>query len=705
VSETQPIQAAMLSRGRFALAAAASAVGIAACWWAQTPFGLLAPISALFLYAEGRAVPLLFAVLGIGATGSFVAALSNAGALAPSWVALFAVAVCTGAIVAASKLTARAPGETDAAPGGPASLSLVHPEDREAAAQAAAYAFWTGVPQVLRCRERRPDGAYRWAEFRAEPGYGVSVDIDASVALPDERWSSREEPGETAEAVRAAKVIERLHGKAWAFDAGGRFTYVTPAAQAALGMTVDDLNAKLGGGAFIDGGGAGWMRKVHPDDVGRAADTLRHCLKTGEHWNIEYRMLRATGLYVWHRVSARPTRDGTGRITGWYGTSIDIDVYKKTEAALRESERSLRQLVETVPALIWCTAPDGEPVYFSQQLRDFYGFDVGDKDLAGASRLANVLAAVIHPDDLTDVDKLFAHCLATGEPYALKHRQRRFDGEYRWIETRAAAMRNRFGEIVQWNGVCLDIEDQVRAQDELRRAQETLARASQAASLAELSASIAHEVNQPLAAVVANSHACQRWLDAEPPNIERAQRTVERIIRDANSAADVVSRIRALFKQSTDARTCTALGSVIAEARDLLAEEAARRSIRLDVEVGSDIPRAALDRVQIQQVLVNLMRNGMEAMEAAACSRVLDVRARLAGEAIRIEISDRGPGIEFPDRIFEPFFTTKPRGRGMGLAICRSIIESHGGRLWAERAAPHGATFIFTLPATAKAAP
>src|SRR6185312_15425065 len=131
--------------------------------------------------------------------------------------------------------------------------------------------------------------------------------------------------------------------------------------------------------------------------------------------------------------------------------------------------------------------------------------------------------------------------------YALKHRQRRFDGEYRWVETRAAAMRNSDDAIVQWNGVCLDIDDQMHAEDALRRAADKLAQASQAASLAELSASIAHEVNQPLAAIVANSHACHRWLSTEPPNIERAKITAERITRDANSAADVVSHIRALF--------------------------------------------------------------------------------------------------------------------------------------------------------------
>jgi PAS domain S-box-containing protein len=365
---------------------------------------------------------------------------------------------------------------------------------------------------------------------------------------------------------------------------------------------------------------------------------------------------------------------------------------------LGESERSLREVVETLPAHIWCTAADGEPIYFSQQFRDFIGFNVEDKDVEGASRLSGVLNAIIHPDDLGTVSTLFAHSLATGESFALKHRQRRFDGQYRWVETRAAAMRNSDATIVQWNGVCLDIDDQVLAEEALRRASDKLARATQAASLAELSASIAHEVNQPLTAIIANAQACHRWLSADPPNIGRAKITAERITQNANAAADVVSRIRALFRQSAEPRNSAPLTSVIAEARSLMAEEATRRRVRIDLDVEGNLPPVAFDRIQVQQVLINLIRNSMEAMDSVAGDRILGMRVRRVGDVVRTEISDRGQGIEFPDKIFEPFFTTKEDGMGMGLAICRSIVESHGGRLWAEMNEPQGAIFFFTLP-------
>ncbi len=706
-------------------------------------------------------------------------------------------------------------------------MADVHPHDRATVEQARARAFFHGIPQVSSFRKLQADGSYRWVEFRVEPKYGTSVEVDPAVARQDERWTTASSLGETGEAVRAALAIENLYGGAWAMDASGQFTYATPTAQTSIAMALEDLNLLLDGKPFIEGGRQGWQRGVHPDDSEEAGETLRHALRTGEHWNFEYRVLRANGAYVWHRAAARPTRDGQGRITGWYGVTVDIDAYKRTEAALRERERQLQLLVDTVPALMWttsaeglptyvnkpftevtgatleditaqdgspslsvihpddreaarqavrhsfatgepyvqryrqaradgsyrwtetraeplrdasgailqwygvstdihdllvtqealreqerflrqlvetlpamidCATPDGEPIFRSQRLRDFLGYDLDVLDGTGKSRLAGTLDAGVHPDELAAVKEKYAHSLATGEPYARRHRLRRFDGEYRWVETRAAPMRDAEGAIVQWNVVCLDIDGEVRAQEKLLSAQESLARASQAASLAELSASIAHEVNQPLSAVMSSSDACRRWLMMDPPNIERAQKTLERIIVSAHSASDVVTRVRALFKRVEDKRDCVTLGRVITEVGDLLAEEAMRRGVRIDIEGADTVLGVAFDRVQIQQVVINLMRNGMDAMEAVAGDRVLEVRLRKADGMMRIEVSDRGAGIEFPDKIFEPFFSTKEQGMGMGLAICRSIVEAHGGQLWAEGNEPHGTRFVFTLP-------
>jgi len=580
------------------------------------------------------------------------------------------------------------------APDGSPSLSVIHPDDRDPARQAVNHSFKTGAPYVQRYRQLRSGGNYRWTETRAEPlrddngailqWYGVSVDIhDLVIAQEALQQSERQ----------LEQMIDALPINILSFAPSGKITYTSK-------RYLENVGSPM---AHIRDFDALARDLAHPEDFPSMHRRASDGFATGQPFVNRFRRRDKQGVYRWIEARAQPLLDANGAVVQWYIISIDLEDEMRAQQALRERERTLRQLVETLPAMLDCVGPNGEPIYRSQQLREFLGYELEELGGTEKSRLAGTLEASVHPDDLAGVKEKYAHSLATGEPYARRHRLRRFDGEYRWVEMRAAPMRNTEGAIVQWNVICLDIDSEVRTQEQLRLAQESLARASQAASLAELSASIAHEVNQPLAAVVANSHACQRWLTAEPPNLERAQKTVERIIRDANAAADVVSRIRALFKQSVETRTNTTLDSVIAEALELLAEEALRHRVRMDVDIESDLPLVALDRVQIQQVLINLIRNGMEAMDSTAGDRVLGMRVRRMGDAIQTEISDRGSGIEFPEKIFEPFFTTKHNGMGMGLAICRSIIESHGGRLWMEKNEPHGARFFFTLPVEAKA--
>ena len=575
--------------------------------------------------------------------------------------------------------------------------TIVHPDDRERLHAALTRSFATGEPFELKFRNLRWDGAWRWMEGRANPlhdesgriiqWYGANVDIDDLVRVEDEvRERERE----------LSQLVDMVPGLLWRLAPDGEPVFFNRRMVEYFDTPAADFTAERGGLM------ASVAAHVHPDDLPNVTDILTRSLASGEGFSLTHRLRRADGVYRWMSVRAEPLRNESGAILQWYGICHDVEEQLLNEEALRERERFLWQLVETLPAMVVLADPDGEPVYRSEQLRSYLGFGVEPLDGAGQSRLDRTLDTAIHPDDLAAVREHYAHSRATGEPYRHKHRLRRFDGEYRWVDTRAAPMRDHDGAIVHWNLICLDIEGEVQAQEALRLAQERLARASQAASLAELSASIAHEVNQPLAAVVANSQACHRWLSATPPNLERAKITAERITRDANAAADVVGRIRALFRQSTETRTSASLGGVLAEARELMAEEAIRRQTRLVLEVADDLPPILMDRVQIQQVLVNLIRNGMDAMATVACDRVVRIAARRTGDAVRIEVADRGIGMEAPDRIFEPFFTTKDKGMGMGLAICRSIVESHGGRLWAESGQPQGATFVFTLPAAAE---
>jgi hypothetical protein len=599
---------------------------------------------------------------------------------------------------------------------------LVHPEDAPEVLRTSARCLKTGDTFMMQYRRRWKDGNYRWIEARAQPlrdrdgtivhWYQVSIDIDdqvrAQAALRESERRYRDvfhymPIGLTQ--VDASKLIP-LFKELQAQGLTDLQVYIDEHPEflprAVEALEVEEVNRHII--EMFGAKNAEEMRGPITRYWVAGLSTIRRSIEAryrGEEiFQEETKVVRMDGSVIDVLfTTARPGAVANKSLVGF----IDITERKKAEEALHERERELSQLVNIVPSHLWRLTPDGEPIFFSKRMVDFLGLDVADMDKPGMSRLEAVIETV-HPDDAAKFRDNLRHCLVTGERFSMNYRLRRADGVHRWMSSRAEPLRDQDGRIVQWFGLCHDIDDQMHAEDALRRASDKLAQATQAASLAELSASIAHEVNQPLAAIVANANACYRWLSAAPPNLERAKISAERIIRDANSAADVVSRIRALFKHSVDPRNYTALDCVIAEARNLMAEEAVRRHVRMDIDVESNLPLLAFDRVQIQQVLINLMRNAFEAMDSVAGEKVLGMRTRRIGDVVQTEISDRGGGVESPEKIFDPFVTTKRDGMGMGLAICRSIIESHGGRLWAERNEPQGAKFIFTLPVESKAA-
>jgi PAS domain S-box-containing protein len=440
---------------------------------------------------------------------------------------------------------------------------------------------------------------------------------------------------------------------------------------------------------------------IHPDDAPAFTETLKGCIAGGTVFSMKHRCRRADGEIRWMSSRAEPLRDAQDRVTSWAGASFDIDADVRAQEALRKREQELSILIDMVPCNLWRLTPEGETTLANKHMANYLGMNLEDKE-----QLAKVFDTIFHPDDVTAVWDLFSHCLRTGQQFSMKYRLRRADGVYRWMSGRAEPMLDKDGRIAQWFGLCHDIDDQIRAEEALRQTSDDLARATQVASLAELSASIAHEVNQPLTAIASNSDACRRWLTADPPNIERAKITAERIARDANSAADVVGHIRALFRRAPQARPPEDVNRMIGEVCRLMADKVTAQNSRIEMDLERDLPPVPLDRVQVQQVLVNLIRNGIEAMEATpARARVLRIAARRDGlDTIRVEVRDPGTGFKDIARAFDSFFTTKPHGMGMGLAICRSIIESHGGRLWAANNETAGATVAFTLPLAPNAA-
>lgn len=362
-------------------------------------------------------------------------------------------------------------------------------------------------------------------------------------------------------------------------------------------------------------------------------------------------------------------------------------------AALRAREHDLSLIIETIPGLVWCASPDGELTYVNQRILDYTGALLGDLAEAGWVNF-------LHPDDVQQTVKMWRSAVQTGEPHDVQYRLRKHDGTYRWFHVLGQAMLDEQQHVTQWYGLLIDIDDRKNMEEALRRTEMRLSRATQTATVGELAASIAHEINQPLGAVVANGYACVRWLSMDSPNIARAREAAERIVRDGKEAAEVVARIRALFKRTHAQHVALDLNGLIDEVIRLLGAEPSRRHVSVEAELQRDLQSVRGDRVQIQQLILNLMMNGLDAMDSVT-DRPKRIVIRSQQDNLTtalVEVEDNGVGLTDCEKAFEPFFTTKENGMGMGLAICRSIVEGHNGRLWATRNETFGTTFRFTLP-------
>ncbi len=569
---------------------------------------------------------------------------------------------------------------------------FVHPEDRDGCIDRWDHSLRTGEPIFEEQRVRRHDGTYRWMRdaaiaSRDENGhivawFGTTVDIDdqrkAEAALLDSQ-------------TQLQQMIDTVPALIWCATAEGQPSYINTPLRIWTGIPLE--STKPGDSAQF---AKAIMATIHPEDRAIWKQSLEQALNSGQAFALRYRQRRHDGVYRWIDGKAEALRGHDGSIIQWYGVCLDINDQVEATEAVRKSENELRLLIDTVPSLIWLMTPEGMPYYFNKRFVDWSGLSVASALLDG-DKLKMV--EFIHPEDRVAVDSAIKQTIAAGKPFSHKGRLRRKDGQYRWMQSRIEPLLNEDGEIIRWYGVNLDIDDEVRAQEALRRSDERLARALRAASLSELSVSIAHELNQPLQALVANSHAFKRWLDAVPPNLDRANRTAEWIVRDADAAAQVVSRIRALFGKAVFPKHKVDVNALITDLRDLITDRLIAQAVKIEIDLDPHVPATSADRVQLEQVLLNLIRNASEAMQEKTIERQLvTISSRVRGEMIEIEVRDRGTGIIDPDKIFEPFFTTKQDGMGMGLAICHSIIEAHQGQLRAETLPGGGAAVTFSLP-------
>ena len=530
------------------------------------------------------------------------------------------------------------------------------------------------------------DGQYRWFQSRmtaARDESGTIVALHGLMIDADERVSA--ERSIRLEENQLRRLVDAMPAMIWRADPDGKFDRWNRTIVETLGKPWEASET------------FNLLPRIDPAQVEEVEEQWGKAVRSGVPYENTYRILGNDGNYHWHLVRAQPFRDDGGNIIGWYGIHTDIDALKEAEQKLQAREQQLLDIIDTVPSMLWAVLPDGEPTHISRRLSEYTGAPLdGFRDFKWESFL--------HPDDFTESLRDFMRSMQTGVPYSNIHRLRRADGEYRWHQALGEPLRDADGKITQWYGLSIDIDARKRAEDHLRETRARLNEASKIAMVAELSASIAHELNQPLMSVLGNAQAAKRWLAAAPPNLEEADTSIERIIRDARTADQTMKNIRTLFKRGTFVRKAARVADVITATVRLVQEDRSKRGVPIDCFFEENLPEIFVDPIQIQEVFINLISNAIEAMEISPREPSLAIWAGILDpRQVMIQVIDNGPGIADPERIFDAFATTKETGMGIGLAVSRSIVEAHEGRLRAENNPGFGAAFTLVLP-TANAA-
>jgi PAS domain S-box-containing protein len=489
---------------------------------------------------------------------------------------------------------------------------------------------------------------------------------------------------ELAEANRELQLhlglLQNLPVSAWTLKPDGTPDFVNRVWLEFSGQTLD----------FVRSYPEAWMSAVHPEDRETASRTFWEGVRSGQGFAFETRSLRAQdGTYRWHLQQAVVLRDAEGKVLKFVGTTTDID-------ELKQSEARHRVVVETASDSVVSIDEGGAIILANPATKRIFGYD--PEELIGKP------LTVLMPGAMRQLHETgLKRYLETGA----KH--------LNWRGTEMTAQRANgeefpaevsFGEMTAdqrrvFTGFIRDISEKKRSEEELRNAQAELARMTRVMTIGQLTASIAHEVSQPLSGIIMNASTCLRMLKSDPPNIDGARETVQRTIRDGNRTSEVITRLRTLFsKKQIDVEPLD-LNEAAREIIALLSGELERNNVILKHEFSDYVPVVDGDRVQLQQVILNLIRNGSDAMDTVNDRpRHLIVRTEMDGNHVTVSVQDSGVGFspEIGERLFEPFFTSKQEGMGIGLSVSRSIVEAHQGRLWAARNDGPGATFAFSIP-------
>jgi PAS domain S-box-containing protein len=514
---------------------------------------------------------------------------------------------------------------------------------------------------------------------------GTHVDVTEEYAAKEALQKAFDEIKKSEDRLRL--VIDTIPTLVWRAGPEGSPDFLNQPALDYTGLSLDQTEF-------------GWPRAFHPDDKKGMLVKWSAIRASGMPGALEARLRRFDGEYRWFLFQADPLRDEAGNIVKWYGSSTDIEDRKRAEEALRESEQRFRDYAETASDWLWETGPDHRVT----RLSDLYDVGIPPSNVLGVARWE------IATDVESEPEKWRLHRAMLDAHRPFRNFVYSVNGTLStvYIQTSGKPFYDTNGNFLGYRGSGTNITAKIRtdqAEQALRKAQAELAHVTRVSALGELTATIAHEVNQPLAAVVANAEACLRWLDREIPDLDAARRSVEWVIDDGCRASEVIRRVRALAKKTDIEKEPLDVNHVVREVVALVQRELTSHRVSLRTELAPYLSVILGDRVQLQQVMLNLVVNGIEAMQSVTDRpRELVIRSRQdETQQVLVSVTDCGVGIsaENADRLFNAFFTTKTSGMGMGLSICRSIIEAHGGRLWAAANAPHGATFQFTLPVNA----